>query len=123
MGTPTPPILNTSQQQKRQLSSPETQPSTTDNTFKIQKRQKKSKKKVNADSSIDHLNTSDDNIPEVAKVYEGITGKRPYTKKNINHKLSSVTLHTIHYTLHTTTTATYTTTTTTTIATPMYSAL
>ena len=93
--TPTPPILNTSQQQKRQLSSPETQPSTTDNTFKIQKRQKKSKKKVNADSSIDHLNTSDDNIPEVAKVYEGITGKRPYTKKNINHKLSSVTRNTL----------------------------
>merc|ERR1712115_419080 len=74
-------ILNTSQQQKRQLSSPETLPSTTANTFKTQKRQKKSKKKVNADSSIDHLNTTDDSIPEVAKVYEGITGKRPYTKK------------------------------------------
>merc|ERR1711867_229323 len=88
-------LLNTSQQQKRHLSSPETQPSTTDNTFKIQKRQKKSKKKVNADSSIDYLNTSDDNIPEVAKVYEGITGKRPYTKKNINHKLSSVTRNTL----------------------------
>ena len=93
--TLTSPIINTSQQQKRQLSSPEAQPSTTDNTFKFQKRQKKSKKKVNADSSIEHLNTSDDNIHEMANVYEGITGKRHYTKKNIKPKLASVTRNTL----------------------------
>merc|ERR1712115_518812 len=43
--TLTSPIINTSQQQKRQLSSPEAQPSTTEDTFKYKKRRKKSKKK------------------------------------------------------------------------------
>ena len=87
------PTLNTTQQQKRQHSSPETLPTTTANTFKT-KRHKKSKKKVNAESSIDHINSSDDDITEVAKVYEDITGKRSYTKKNINNKLASVTRNT-----------------------------
>merc|ERR1711867_170108 len=88
------PTLNTTQQHKRQHSSPETLPSTTANTFKT-KRHKKSKKKVNAESSIDHINSSDDEIPELARAYESITGKRSYTKKNINNKLASVTRNTL----------------------------
>ena len=87
--------LNTTQQQKRQHSSPETLPNTSVTTTKS-KRHKKSKKKINAESSIsDHNNSSDDEIPEVARIHEMITGKRSYTKKNINNKLASVTRNTL----------------------------
>ena len=89
------PTLNTTLQQKRQHSSPETLPGTAANVVKT-KRHKKSKKKINAESSpSDHINSSDEEIPEVARAYENITGKRSYTKKNINNKLASVTRNTL----------------------------
>ena len=74
--------LNTSQQHKRQHSSPETAQNTSFTTVK-RKRQRKSKKKLNAESSIsDHNNSSDDELPEVARIHEMITGKKSYTKKD-----------------------------------------
>ena len=81
--TQTPTLtLNTSQQHKRQHSSPETAQNTSFTTVK-RKRQRKSKKKINAESSIsDHNNSSDEEIPEVARIHEMITGKKSYTRKD-----------------------------------------
>ena len=69
--------------QKRQHSSPENTPFTTVKN----KKHKKTKKKVNAESSIsDHNNSSDDETShgtnEVARMHQIITGKRTYTKKD-----------------------------------------
>ena len=89
------PTINTTQRQKRQHSSPETLPNTTVTTTK-NKRHKKSKKKINAESSIsDHNNSSDEEIPEVARIHGMITGKRSYTKKDFTKKLASVTRNTL----------------------------
>ena len=71
--------------QKRQHSSPENTANTSFTTVK-NKRHKKSKKKINAESSIsDHNNSSEDESSqtnEVARMHQIITGKRSYTKKD-----------------------------------------
>ena len=88
----------TQTQQKRQHSSPETISNTSVTTVK-NKRHKKSKKKINAESSIsDHNNSSDEEnsqTNEVARMHQIITGKRSYTKKDCSKKLDSITRNTL----------------------------
>ena len=82
-GRPSQTITQT--HQKRQHSSPENTANTSFTTVK-NKRHKKSKKKINAESSIsDHNNSSDEESSqtnEVARMHQIITGKRSYTKKD-----------------------------------------